>query len=242
METASNATSVTSSSSLHPLLWIAGISVTLLSVAGIASLTGILPTRAAPVAQPPAILAAAPATEVAIVLATPAAAPLVTPQALVEIHRKAAKKKVEQKIAAVPAAFPSPSVGGVPPDYAPPPAVALDPPAAPACPECGVIANVQEVTHEAKGTGAGAIVGGLAGGVLGSNVGRGNTRTLAAIAGAIGGGLLGNTIEKSRHKTVSYQVTVHMEDGTTRLIDSEAMPSWRIGDTVKLVGGAIVSR
>ena len=35
----------TPSSSLHPVLWIAGISVTLLSLAGIASLTGLLPAR-----------------------------------------------------------------------------------------------------------------------------------------------------------------------------------------------------
>ena len=67
-------------------------------------------------------------------------------------------------------------------------------------------------------------------------------RTLATIAGVVGGGMLGNSIEKSKRQTVSYEVTVRMEDGTNRLIDSESMPSWHIGDKVKVVGGAIVSR
>ena len=79
-------------------------------------------------------------------------------------------------------------------------------------------------------------------GALASNIGRGNTRTLATIAGAIGGGLLGNSIEKSQRRTVGYQVTVRLEDGTTRMIAADTMPAWRIGDKVRLVGGAIVSR
>lgn len=86
------------------------------------------------------------------------------------------------------------------------------------------------------------MIGGLAGAVLGSNIGRGNTRTVASIAGAIGGGLLGNTIEKSRSQTTSYEVSLRMDDGSTRSIASEAMPSWRIGDKIRLDSGAIVSR
>lgn len=62
------------------------------------------------------------------------------------------------------------------------------------------------------------------------------------IAGAVGGGLLGNSIEKSRGRTTSYEVALRMDDGSTRTIASDTMPSWRIGDKVKLIGGAIVSR
>lgn len=42
------------------------------------------------------------------------------------------------------------------------------------------------------GIGMGAVVGGI----LGSQVGKGNGRTLAAIAGALGGGYIGNEIAK----------------------------------------------
>lgn len=244
------APTVASSSSLHPLLWVAGISVTLLSLTGIAALTGLLPTKTAPVPERSAIVAAAPATEPVVAPVVAAPVPAATPQApavavgktLPAVRQKAARKKVEQEIPASPAPLPPPYASGVPPDYVPPPAALSAPPAPPPCVDCGVIANVRQVTNEAEGTGAGAIVGGIAGAALGSNVGRGNGRTLASIAGAIGGGLLGNSIEKSQRSTVGFQVTVRMEDGTTRMIPADTMPSWRIGDKVKLVGGAIVSR
>ncbi|MCX7150132.1 MAG: glycine zipper 2TM domain-containing protein [Rhodocyclales bacterium] len=253
METSPNATS---SSSLHPLLWVAGVSVTLLSLAGIASLTGLLPTKTAPVPERPAIVATAPATEPVVAPVVPAA-PVAAPQAPAvavskTIHQPTAKKKVEREIPAssvamsppvasgVPRDYVPPSAGsGVPPDYVPPPTAVSAPPP---CIDCGVITNVRQVTNEGKGTGAGAIIGGIAGGVLGSNVGSGNTRTLASIAGAVGGGMLGNSIEKSQRQTTSYQVNVRMDDGSTRTIAADTLPSWRIGDKVKLVGGAIVSR
>ncbi|MCK9389707.1 MAG: glycine zipper 2TM domain-containing protein [Sulfuritalea sp.] len=240
------ASPVASTSSLHPLLWVAGISVTLLSLVGIAALTGFLPARTAPAPERSAIVATTPAVEppaVAVVAPPPVALPQ-APQAAASkppapIQTKTAKRKVEQNLPAGQAAMPPPYAGGVPPDYVPPAAAAHAPSP---CIDCGVIANVREVTREGKGSGAGAVIGGLAGGVLGSNVGRGNTRTLATIAGAVGGGLLGNSVEKSQSKTVGYQITVRFEDGTTRLIESDTMPSWRIGDKVKLVNGAIVSR
>lgn len=245
----------TSSSSLHPVLWIAGISVTLLSLAGVAALTGFLPAKTAPVPERPAIVATAPAAEPAPVApaaqaapaapAAPVAAPAVPAvpaRTAPVIHQKIAKKKVAEEIpGGRPSAPPYPVAGGVPPDYAPPP-VAASASAVPPCLDCGVVANVRQVTNEAKPSGAGAVIGGLAGAVLGSNIGRGNTRTVASIAGAIGGGLLGNTIEKSRSQTTSYEVSLRMDDGSTRTIASEAMPSWRIGDKVRLDSGAIVSR
>ena len=242
-----------SSSPLHPMMWIAGISVTLLSVAGIAALTVFLPTKTAPDPERPAIVAAAPAAEPAAVApAAPAASSApVAPAAAVPVppaaatrtaavsHHKKAKPKVADEIPASPA--PHPVAGGVPPDYVPPP-VAASAPAVPPCVDCGVIANVREVTNEGKPSGLGAVLGGLAGGVLGSNVGRGNTRTLASIAGAVGGGMLGHSIEKSQGRTTSYEVSLRMDDGSNRTIAAETLPSWRIGDKVRLVNGAIVSR
>ncbi|MDO8788114.1 MAG: glycine zipper 2TM domain-containing protein [Sulfuritalea sp.] len=257
METSLNTTS--SSSSLHPLLWVAGISVTLLSLTGIAALTGLLPMKTAPLPERPAIVAAAPANEPVVVPAAPVAA-LQAPAVAVSktppvIRQATAKKKVERELPAntvatshpfasdVPRDYVPPAAGsGVPPDYVPSPTAVYVPPAPPPCVDCGVVSNVRQVTNEGQGTGAGAIIGGLAGGVLGSNVGRGNTRTLASIAGAVGGGLLGNSIEKSQRQTTSYQVNLRMDDGSIRTIAADALPSWRIGDKVKLVGGAIVAR
>lgn len=245
-----------SSSTLHPLLWIAGISVTLLSLAGIASLTGILPTRQTQAPEPPAVVAAPPAAQPPVAQPQPAPPPLaaVAPPPLATpatpasktpppMHRKAATKNVEPVLGASPARLPPPLASGVPPDYVPPaPLASVTPPTPPRCTDCGVIANVRQVTREGQGSGAGAVVGGLAGGALANNIGRGDGRTLATILGMVGGGLLGNSIEKSQRQTVAYQVDVRLDDGTTRQIDADSMPAWRIGDKVKLVGGAIVAR
>ena len=236
-----------SSPALHPVLWIAGISVTLLSLAGIAALTGFLPARTAPAPERPAIVAAAPATELALVApvvpvaAIPAAQvpPVVAKKMAPVSQRKTAKPKVQEEIAASPVSAQYPLAGGVPPDYVPSPVLASAPPP---CGDCAVIANVRQITNEGKPSGAGAVIGGLAGAVLGSNIGRGNTRTVASIAGAVGGGLLGNTIEKSQRQTTSHEITLRMDDGSIRTIVSDTLPSWRIGDQVRLVGGAIVSR
>ena len=200
---------------------------------------------------PASSITAPPATSVAI----PQAQEVPLSKAPAASQRKKAIRQVEQEIPASPPVLPPPLASGVPPDYLPPPPASGIPPdyvpppdrlsarsVPPPCADCGVIANVRQVTHEGQGSGAGAIIGGLAGGALANNVARGGARTLATVAGALGGGLLGNSIEKSQHRAVGYEVTVRLEDGATRMVAADTMPSWRIGDKVKVVGGTIVSR
>lgn len=257
----------TPSSSLHPVFWIAGISVTLVSLAGLAALTGLLPLRHDPlVAPPPPVMAVASAQAPTLPAAiAPTAAPATTlvtaPAPAVTLKLPPAPHKTPKKIVREDAAtrlLPPPSGSGVPADYLPPADAGVPPPLAgvpadyvappavpvmpPSCVDCGVVANVRQVTKEGEGSGAGAIVGGILGGALASNIGKGDGRTLASLAGAIGGGILGNTIEKSQRWTTSYQVTLRMEDGSIRLIDADSMPPWRIGDKVRLERGAIVLR
>jgi outer membrane lipoprotein SlyB len=248
-------TSASSSSSMHPMLWIAAISVTLLSFAGIASLTGLLPGKSepAPVAvisaavpayAPPTPLPAVPEAPAAVVV--PESAPVALPaEAPPVTHHKTAKKKVVTHNAQIPATEGSPPLGaGVPPDYGPPPppSTASAPPASPPCSNCGVISGIRQIAREGQGTGLGAVAGGVLGGVLGNNVGNGSGRTLATIAGAVGGGFLGNKVEKYQRESVAYQISVRMEDGTTQVIEASSTPPWRTGDQVKLVNGTIVSR
>ena len=134
--------------------------------------------------------------------------------------------------------MPPPYGAGVPADFVPPPAAV----APPVCGNCGVVADIRQITHEGKGSGLGAIAGGVLGGAVANNFGGGNGRTLATIAGAVGGGLLGNKIEKDQKKTISYQLTVRMDDGTDQLLDLATEPTWRIGDAVRLVNGRLVTR
>jgi outer membrane lipoprotein SlyB len=249
-------TKTSSSSSLHPMLWVAAISLTLLSFAGIASLTGLLPTKSAAVSTiaanetVPVYAALAPAAVPTPPLALPPAAiaPEPAPEVLpIEAPLPVVKKPVKKKVVAqatphLPAETPPHIGSGVPPNYAPPPPVVTAPPAPPPCSNCGVISGIRQVAQEGQGTGLGVVAGGVLGGLLGNQVGNGKGRTLATIAGAVGGGYVGNRVEKSQRETVAYQISVRMEDGTDQVIESSSAPAWRTGDHVKLVNGAIVSR
>lgn len=77
------------------------------------------------------------------------------------------------------------------------------------------------------------------GGVLGNQVGGGRGRDIATIAGAVGGVVAGNEIEKRVRSTKSYEITVRMDDGSSRVIQEASTPTWRTGDHVKIVDGVI---
>lgn len=130
------------------------------------------------------------------------------------------------------------NAASVPPDYAPPP-----PPPAPAiCRDCGTVESIAEVAVEGKGSPVGAIAGGLVGGIIGNQFGSGGSRTATRLLGAAGGAYIGNQVEKSNNKSVRYDMVVRFEDGTTRRFSSTTIPSWRIGDRVKLQDGQLFAR
>lgn len=114
--------------------------------------------------------------------------------------------------------------------------------AAPAiCAECGVIESVREVDAKGKGSGLGAVGGAVVGGLLGNQVGAGRGKDVMTVVGAVGGGLAGNEVEKRVKSTKSYEVTVRLNDGSSRVVSEAALPAWHIGDKVKVVNGAIQS-
>ena len=113
------------------------------------------------------------------------------------------------------------------------------PPVRVKCAECGVVESTREVATRGQGTGLGAVGGAVVGGLLGNQVGNGGGKDIATVVGAVGGGLAGNEIEKRVKTTKSYEVTVHLDDGSSRVIPQAAPPSWRAGDRVRIVDGAI---
>ena len=156
---------------IHPLMAVAAVSVTLVSLLGIAAMTDVLPNShgsASDTAQPTGLLASVP---------TPSAS---TPQSSIDEaapHKPVAHHHT-QKPVALAQANPAQVTQAEPAQpYSSAPSY---PPAAPA-------------THNSPlGIGVGAVVGGL----LGSQVGGGTGKTLATIAGAVGGGYLGNEVAK----------------------------------------------
>jgi len=225
-------------SSTHPLLLVAAASVTILSLAGAATLAGWLPGSGSHVGDPARLASAAP-----VAPAAPAAAPISIQQTVTVPQEKpkaaakpsthapvSARTAAPMTVAAAPYFPPAPSAGY---SYSPPaPAPAI-------CRDCGVVDSVREVAVEAKGGGAGAVTGGILGGYIGNQWGRGATRDIATVLGAVGGAYAGNHIEKSAKETKRYDVTVRFEDGNTRTFSSDTPPAWRSGDRVRLSNGLL---
>lgn len=85
-----------------------------------------------------------------------------------------------------------------------------------ACATCGVVESVNAVQQKGQGSGIGVVAGGVAGGLLGNQIGGGNGKTAMTVLGAIGGGFAGNEVEKRVRTETVYDVTVRMDDGSTR--------------------------
>jgi outer membrane lipoprotein SlyB len=110
-----------------------------------------------------------------------------------------------------------------------------------ACHECGVVQSVHEVNTKGSGSGAGAVGGAVVGGVVGHQVGEGDDRNIGTAVGVVGGALIGHEVEKQYKSVKSFNVTVRFDDGSTRVINEGSQTSWRVGDKVKVVNGAIRS-
>ena len=109
------------------------------------------------------------------------------------------------------------------------------------CAECGVIESVREIAAKGQGSGLGAVGGAVVGGLLGNQVGGGRGKDVMTVVGAVGGAVAGNEVEKRVKATTSYEVTVRLNDGSSRVISEASAPSWRTGDKVKIVNGVIQS-
>jgi outer membrane lipoprotein SlyB len=238
---------------LHPIIWVAAVAVTVLSIAGVGAILGIIPHVGGKDAESVAPLqpaltqpaTAQPAAVVAPVAALPAP---VAPAVESKPVEKAAPAKVHKahRTYSEPARYAqAPGSDAVAPPLGtpyPPQAARTAPPPPPPCYDCGTIENVRAVTVKGQGSGIGVVAGGLLGGILGHQVGGGTGRDLATVAGAVAGGYGGNEIEKSQRGTTQYEVVVRLQDGSTQVFKEANSPPWTIGQPVRLVNGAIQPR
>jgi outer membrane lipoprotein SlyB len=228
-----------STSKIHPLTATAAVALILLSLTGIAAMTGILPSFNKP-ATPETSATPNPET---IGASAPASAPL-TASASASAPATAANTPTSNKTS-LPANKGKTNQNYNAPNYnqvseannAPAPIA----PVAPPCYNCGVVESVSVHQQKAPTSGLGAAAGAILGGVLGHQVGGGNGKTLATVAGAVGGGLAGNAVEQNTHTATSYAVVVRMEDGSKqRFIMKEQR--WKNGDLVRVDNGQLSAR
>jgi outer membrane lipoprotein SlyB len=228
---------------IHPLMAGAAVSVMVVSLVGVAAITGLIPNSHG-ISGPATAFGPTAAPAIATAASSPAA--LVDP--------KSQPKLAATDIHGAPdnSAVPSTATS---PDYSPRATQGAQSKArsgysngtpvaqAPAvCQNCGRVESVQTIQKQVKPSGVGIAAGAVLGGVLGNQVGSGNGRTLATVAGAVGGGYAGNEVEKRTRTTTSYDVRVRMEDGRIRHFPYTAQPGWHTGDRVRVVDGKLVGR
>jgi outer membrane lipoprotein SlyB len=108
------------------------------------------------------------------------------------------------------------------------------------CSTCGRVEAVHRVQNTGSTSGVGAVAGGVVGGVVGNQVGNGRGRTLATVAGATGGALAGNSVERNRNTSSVYRVSVRMDNGSMRTIESHSPP--HVGQSVSVHGNSLQIR
>ena len=109
----------------------------------------------------------------------------------------------------------------------------------PRCLDCGVISAINVVEVKGQGTGLGAIGGGAAGAVVGHEVVDGKHQTLATVAGAAVGAIAGHEIEKHARTKKRYDMSVRMEDGTTKTVSTETEPVLKVGQRVRMTSAGV---
>lgn len=220
---------------IHPLMAGAAISVMLVSLTGVAAITGLIPNSHS-TAAPESTITASNASAVATAATSPAA--LVEEQGESKATAKTAPAQDTQQRSETPRVAQK-SHSQSRPAYKNSTPVAQAPSI---CESCGRVESVQAIQQQGQGSGVGIVAGAVVGGLLGNQVGGGNGRKLATVAGAVGGGYAGNEIEKRTRSTTSYQVRVRMENGHIRTFPYAQQPSWNVGDRVKVVDGQLTSR
>jgi outer membrane lipoprotein SlyB len=195
---------------LHPLVATAAVAVIVLAGVGIAAFTGVLPGSKG-ASEPSAATMPAQAPAPAPAAKAPEAKPAHKP-----VRHAAAPKRAESAARPVEVAT-----------------------AKPACTDCGVVEGVREVEVKGKGTGLGAVAGGVAGALVGHELGGGNAKTLMGVVGAVGGAVAGNEVEKRARATKQWEVTVRLEDGGTRAVTLAQQPPLHVGERVRLAGNVI---
>ena len=219
---------------LHPVIWVAAVAVILLSLVGIAAMTGLLPGNKAATpeeAPPPPVAALEPPP-------APAPAPVLEQSPPPKPESKPVEKKPAKPATKQTSSSASKSSNQQAADtYSSKPA----PP--PPCPDCATITSIRAVKQEGEGTGLGAIAGGVLGGVIGNQIGGGSGKDIARIAGIAGGAYAGHQVEKSQRTHTAFDITVRFEDdGSTQVYRESAEPVWQTGDKVRIVNGKIVPR
>lgn len=206
---------------IHPVMAAAAVAVIVASITAVAAMSGLLPKSqgsasenlTAPSGASVQATEPAPAPRQPLVAQEPAK-PAPAKRTAARSTPKEAKTAATETAAATPAPIPAPR-------------------------NVGTVESVRTIAQQGEGTGLGAVAGGVLGAVIGHQVGNGTGQKVMTAAGAAGGAYAGHQIEKRTRGTKRWEIGVRMEDGTLRTISTDAEPTWRTGDRVRVVSGTL---
>ncbi|WP_374619735.1 glycine zipper 2TM domain-containing protein [Pandoraea sp.] len=206
---------------LHPLVAAAAGSIVVVSLLGVAAITGVLPVAKSTDGPAPS---SNPSQYALTSTPQPSPSSLQTPRASAPQQTFAPQQGSAQRAPA-----PQPSYAQSQPQQR-----------AVACSTCGTVQSVEPIRTQGQASGLGAVGGAVAGGLLGNQFGAGNGRTAMTVVGALGGGLAGNEVEKRVRAETVYRVYVRMDSGKTRYWTYQSAPGVQPGDRVRLENNALV--
>jgi hypothetical protein len=122
---------------------------------------------------------------------------------------------------AVPAPFPAPTAAATPLA-----AVGFDT----GCATCARVESIRAVEIESGAARAGKFAGGVAGALFGEEIGRAHARHVTGLLSVLGGTPAG----RDGGQRTAYEATLRLPDGSQRARRYDALPPFRIGDTVRL--------
>ncbi|VVD93708.1 glycine zipper 2TM domain-containing protein [Pandoraea terrigena] len=224
---------------MHPLVAAAAGSIVVVSLLGVAAITGVLPVAKSTDGPTPTVdhsqyaltSTQAPSSNA---MRSPQApeGQQTSPQAQQAQYAAQQTQYAPQRPPAQRAPAPQPSY-----------AQSSAPPAqrqAATCSTCGTVQSVEPISTQGQASGLGAVGGAVAGGLLGNQFGAGNGRTAMTVVGALGGGLAGNEVEKRVRSETVYRVYVRMDTGKTRYWTYQSAPGVQPGDRVRLENNGLV--
>lgn len=105
--------------------------------------------------------------------------------------------------------------------------------------EAGIVESVRAVRLDAaEGRASGVLapaLGALAGGALGSQVGKGDGKKVAAVLGALAGVVAGNAVQKARDTITGLEITVRTSSRLLVVTQADEGIGFRAGDRVRLI-------
>lgn len=219
---------------MHPLIAAAAGSIVVVSLLGVAAITGVLPSAKStngptPTSDNSQYALTPPQTQ-----PTAAQQAQQTQQAQQQAQQAGYAQQQQAQRAPAPSQSSQQSYGQQQQSAAPAQQQAAT------CSTCGTVQSVEPIRTQGHATGLGAVGGAVAGGLIGNQFGAGNGRTAMTVVGALGGGLAGNEVEKNVRSDTVYRVYVRMDTGKTRYWTYQQAPGVQPGDRVRLENNGLV--